>query len=51
VPDFREPDILRLGMPPLTTTFTDVAEAIVRTRRVVENGLHLGYDRERSRVT
>ena len=51
VPDFREPDILRLGMPPLTTTFADVAEAIVRTRRVVENGLQLGYDRERSRVT
>jgi kynureninase len=51
VPDFREPDILRLGMLPLTTTFTDVAEAIVRTRRVVENGLQLGYDRERSRVT
>ena len=51
VPDFREPDILRLGMPPLTTTFTDVAEAVVRTRRVVENGLQLGYDRERSRVT
>jgi kynureninase len=51
VPDFREPDILRLGLPPLTTTFTDVAEAVVRTRRVVENGLHLGYDRERSRVT
>jgi len=51
VPDFREPDILRLGLPPLTTTFTDVAEAVVRTRRVVENGLQLGYDRERSRVT
>jgi kynureninase len=51
VPDFREPDILRLGMPPLTTTFNDVAEAVVRTRRVVENGLQLGYDRERSRVT
>jgi kynureninase len=51
VTDFREPDILRLGMPPLTTTFNDVAEAVVRTRRVVENGLQLGYDRERSRVT
>jgi kynureninase len=51
VPDFREPDILRLGMPPLTTTFTDVAQAVIRTRRVVENGLHRSYDRERSRVT
>ncbi len=51
VPDFREPDILRLGMPPLTTTFTDVAEAIARTRDVVERGLHLGYDSARSRVT
>jgi kynureninase len=51
VPDFREPDILRLGMPPLTTTFGDVTEAIMRTRDAVERGLHLGYDSARSRVT
>jgi len=51
VPDFREPDILRLGMPPLTTTFGDVTEAIGRIRRVVERGLHLGYGSARTRVT
>jgi kynureninase len=51
IPDFREPDILRLGMPPLTTRFRDVREALSRTARVVAAGQQLGYDRTRLRVT
>ena len=49
--DFREPDILRLGLPPLTTRFADVQHAVAATRRVVERRLHLNYGRARSRVT
>jgi kynureninase len=30
--DFRRPDVLRLGLSPLTTTFAEVREAIVRLR-------------------
>ena len=28
VPDFREPDSIRFGMSPLTTTFTEVARGV-----------------------
>ena len=28
IPDFREPDIVRLGMSPLTTRFVDVFDGI-----------------------
>ena len=30
VPDFREPDVVRFGLPPLTTRFADVALGIDR---------------------
>ena len=32
VPDFREPDSIRLGLSPLTTTFTDVWTGFGRLR-------------------
>ena len=28
IPDFREPDIVRLGMSPLTTRFVDVFDGV-----------------------
>jgi kynureninase len=34
VPDFREPDSIRLGLSPLTTSFADVRTAIERLRDV-----------------
>ena len=30
IPDFREPDGLRLGLSPLSTSYTEVAEALAR---------------------
>ena len=30
MPDFREPDSIRFGLPPLTTRFADVAVGIDR---------------------
>ena len=35
VPDFRAPDGLRLGLAPLSTSFTEVLEGVVRLRRAV----------------
>ena len=50
IPDFREPDLIRLGFAPLYTRFADVYEALDRLRGLVERG---DYDSTtpRSRVT
>ena len=36
VPDFREPDLVRLGMSPLTTRFVDVYDGIAALNSLVE---------------
>jgi len=51
LPDFREPDNLRLGLAPLYITFTDIWEAVDRIRRVVKEKRHLKYPSERQTVT
>jgi kynureninase len=35
IPDFREPDTIRFGLSPLTTSFTDVARGIEAIRRLL----------------
>jgi kynureninase len=51
IPDFREPDNIRLGLAPLYTTFGEVWEAVDRIRRVVEEKRYLNYPQERLAVT
>ena len=51
LPDFREPDNIRLGLAPLYTTFAEVWEAVDRIRQVVEEGRHLSYPMARLVVT
>jgi kynureninase len=51
VPDFRMPDSVRLGVPPLYTRFVDVWDAVDRLQRLVAAGEHLAYDDTRARVT
>ena len=51
LPDFREPDNLRLGLAPLYTSFTDVWEAVDRIRQVVAEGRYLRYPSVRQAVT
>jgi kynureninase len=51
VPDFRGPDSVRFGFPPLYTRFADVHEAVERLRRVLERGEHLEVDPALTRVT
>ena len=51
IPDFRGPDSLRLGLPPLYTRFVDVHDALERMRDLVEGGRHRQVDSARRRVT
>jgi kynureninase len=43
LPDFREPDNIRLGLAPLYTSFSEVWEAVDRIKRVVEEERYLQY--------
>jgi kynureninase len=51
IPDYRAPDRLRLGPAPLTTSFTEVWDAVDRLRAIVQSGEHRDYPREPARVT
>ena len=51
VPDFRGPDVIRLGIAPLYTRYVDVWDAIDRLRALVERSEHERFERTRSRVT
>jgi kynureninase len=51
LPDFREPDNIRLGLAPLYTTFAEVWEAVDRIRRTVEEERYVRYPAERQAVT
>jgi kynureninase len=51
VPDFRAPNVLRLGFSPLTTRFVDVWDGLDRLRALVERGEHDSIPAGPSRVT
>lgn len=51
IPDFRAPDVIRLGAAPLYTRFVDVWDAFDRLGRIMEEGAHLEFSTERSGVT
>ena len=43
IPDFRTPDVLRLGVAPLYTRYTDLVEAMARLGRILESGSYRNY--------
>ncbi|MEX0673389.1 MAG: kynureninase [Gaiellaceae bacterium] len=51
VPDFRGPDSVRYGLPPVYTRFVDAWDAVDRLRRLVEEGVHLEVEPGTARVT
>jgi kynureninase len=51
VPDFRPPDILRLGFSPLYTRHVDAWDALDRLRGIVERGEHRSIAAPPMRVT
>ena len=50
VPDFRPPDVVRLGPHPLYTTFREIAQALVVLRDIARTGEHLRYPEGREEV-
>jgi kynureninase len=51
VPDFRDPDNIRLGFAPLYISFTDVWQGFDRIRIVVEEKRYEKYSKQRLTVT
>ena len=51
IPDFREPDNLRLGLTPLYTSFHDVWECVDRIVRVISGKHHEKFPVDRLTVT
>ncbi len=51
IPDFRAPDSVRFGLPPLYTGFADVWDAFDRLKRLVEDETYLELDPALGRVT
>lgn len=51
VPDFRAPDVIRLGFPPLYSCFVDVWDAADRLAGLAESGGYRDVAAERLRVT
>jgi kynureninase len=51
LPDFREPDNLRLGLTPLYTSFSEVWEGVERIRQTVAERRYEKYPSERLKVT
>lgn len=51
IPDFREPDNIRLGIAPLYTSFTDLHRAVVRMETIVREKSYENYPSEYLTVT
>jgi len=51
IPDFREPDFIRLGITPLYTSFEDIYRAVERIVEIVETEEYLLHSDKRDVVT
>lgn len=51
IPDFREPDNIRLGIAPLYNTFSEIHRALSRMRHIVSEQVYEEYSTELSAVT
>ena len=50
IPDYREPNVIRLAPVPLYTRFVDVVDLVERIVDIMEAGTHLKYENKRGTV-
>ena len=51
IPDFREPDNIRLGITPLYNSYMDIYEAVMQLKNIAEEKLYNRFSLQRERVT
>lgn len=51
IPDFREPDNIRLGISPLYTKFEDIFRAMIQLKEIISGQLYERYPQTRDKVT
>jgi len=51
IPDFREPDIIRIGITPLYTTYSELFQTVKRMQEIVHTKEHLRFSTEKKNVT
>ncbi len=51
IPDFREPNNIRLGISPLYTTYEEIYRALIQLKEIISQGLYENYPQTREGVT
>jgi len=51
IPDFREPNNIRLGISPLYTTFEEIFRAVMQLKEIITEKLYENYPNTRDKVT
>lgn len=51
IPDFREPDNIRLGITPLYTSYMDIYEAVNQIKMITEQKLYSHFSEQKEKVT
>ena len=51
IPDFREPNNIRLGISPLYTSYEDILRAILQIKEIITERLYENYPNTRDQVT
>mgnify|MGYP002619547599 CR=1 FL=1 len=51
IPDFRDPDVIRIGIAPLYNTFEEILDSVVQMELIVANQLYEKFPVQRNAVT